>query len=198
MHRPASFGVEPPETVDLLGSTQRTTPVPMPPAPSPENRAPTRARQPIRSNIGGILVIIASPILAVTVAIWYVSLDLYYVALTVVGAAFIAVGGIVGIEIGRRLRAVDARELMRRDTRPPIVLIRPPKEDRRIVHGAPVGNIEGGTERTSRRAGSRTRSRSSICSASWARSSPREPPGTAWRQRGRRDSTWARMRRSRS
>jgi hypothetical protein len=117
----------------------------MPPAPSPENRGPTQARQPIRSNIGGILVIIASPILAVTVAIWYVSLDLYYVALTVVGAAFIAVGGIVGIEIGRRLRAVDARELMRRDTRPPIVLIRPPKEDRRIVHGAPVGNIEGGT-----------------------------------------------------
>jgi hypothetical protein len=48
------------------------------------------------------------------------------------------------VDYGRRLRAPDGWELMRRDPRPPVVFLRPFQEDSRWTYDNPIGKREGG------------------------------------------------------
>jgi hypothetical protein len=103
------------------------------------------ARQPKRSKAGGLVLIVVSPILAALLF-----LILYAIGFTgqllVLGGLFLLMGALAGIRTGRRLRAPDAAEVLRRDPRPPIVFLRPFNEDHRLVYGSPIGPREGGEQ----------------------------------------------------
>jgi hypothetical protein len=109
--------------------------------PSLPSSNPTR--QPARSKVGGIMLIIASPTVAILLFLMLISATSdgrFYIY----GAVFLLLGAWKGIHAGLQLLAPDAQELMRRDPRPPIVFLRPFQEDHRVLYGSPIGAREGG------------------------------------------------------
>jgi hypothetical protein len=117
-----------------------------------EPLAANSARQPKRSKSGGLVLIVASPVVAALLLVKAALLAysqvtndrvLSRVDLEFLGSAALLVAW-YGIKFGRQLRAPDAQEVLRRDQRPPIVFLRPFQEDHHHVHKDPVGEREGG------------------------------------------------------
>jgi hypothetical protein len=121
-----------------------------------ETRPPATkpVRQPVRTKIGGVALMVAG----VAVALYgFIKLNLFIRVLQDLferddQASFFEALGLVmlayaGILFGRHLCAPDAKDVMARDSRPPILFLRPFAEDRRVVQSSPVGAREGG-ERT--------------------------------------------------
>jgi len=105
--------------------------------------APPAAWEPKRSKVGGFLLIVASPIVGGILLLALFAFAPNGQLAWLVGL-FVLMGVGAGIRTGMRLRAPDAEEVMRRDPRPPIVFLRPFKEDHRLAYGAPVGPRFGG------------------------------------------------------
>jgi hypothetical protein len=108
-------------------------------------------RQPVRTKVGGIALMVAG-----TAAPLYLFFRLnlfvriianlfsradqasFFEGLGLFGVAFFC------IQIGRHLCAPDAKDVMARDPRPPIVFLRPFAEDNRAMRSKPVGSRYGG------------------------------------------------------
>lgn len=110
--------------------------------------------QPMRSRVGGLLLLVAAPIVGgggIFVILW---LTAYFFDLTHGDTRCIYFGGafcvlpVMGagrlLRIGRGLRQEDAIGLLRRDRRAPIIYLRPFFEDQRVLSNEPAGKMIGG------------------------------------------------------
>ena len=109
----------------------------MPPA------TPASAPQPIRSKIGGAVLMAAAPLLAVACLLLLIAVTDRLDAL-LLGGVFCLMGGSWGFDLGRRMRLPDGWTVMQRDARPPVVYLRPFFEDGRQIYDGPVGRRLGG------------------------------------------------------
>jgi hypothetical protein len=109
----------------------------------PPDQYSSSPRQPLRSKLGGLVIMVLSPILGVFLLILLlenVSDDRWWIY----GPIFLGLGSLAFFNVGRRLRAPDAEEVMQHDTRPPIVYLRSFQADDRQTLGSPQGAREGG------------------------------------------------------
>ena len=113
----------------------------MDPAITETRRRPAAA--PKRSKVLGTVLILAAPILAILIFL----LLLYiapYEGVLILGAVFLFAGAAKLIDIGRRMRAKDGWEVLKRDRRPPVIFLRPFAEDDHVTYSQPLGPVEGG------------------------------------------------------
>ncbi len=96
----------------------------------------------IRSRLGGALLIAVSPVLALL----FFALLLEFIS----NVNFIFLGGVLalcgaglGIDAGRRMRLLDGWDELKRDPRPPVIFLRPFREDDRKEYSSPVGTRLG-------------------------------------------------------
>jgi hypothetical protein len=124
--------------------------------PTPSLHTPPR--QPIRSQGGGLALMILSPILGLLVfGLVLLITDIF--SFILLGGIFAAVGAGWGFDLGRRMRLPDGWEVLKSDRRPPVIYLRPFFEDARQVYDAPVGARHGGvgTSASARRSASHER-----------------------------------------
>jgi hypothetical protein len=100
------------------------------------------ATQPKRSKTLGMLLILGAPLLAIL--LFLVLYPFFRGELLILGGSLLVVGALRIINIGRRMRAPDGWIVLQRDTRPPVLFLRPFQEDTRVSYDQPVGFREGG------------------------------------------------------
>jgi len=61
----------------------------------------------------------------------------------ILGVCFTVLAGIRGVDTGRRMRLRDGWEELQRDPRPPVIFLRPFREDRRTISNGPIGPQKG-------------------------------------------------------
>ncbi|MSO88844.1 MAG: hypothetical protein EXQ89_02550 [Rhodospirillaceae bacterium] len=162
---------------------------------SPNPPAPARARpgrQPFRSKFGGLVLLLVAALLGGGAVYWVVDafavesigrFDIVIVGLLVLAALYCA-------GVGRQMLAPSAEAVLARDTRHPVVYLRPFVEDSRRIYTDPVGRRVGGRQS---RGHPRRHRRSSVSpprSNMSARSSPSARLGIPWRRWAPRASIW--------
>jgi hypothetical protein len=115
-------------------------------APAP-GLSPGSAKQPVRSKVGGLAVILAAPILILYLCIQLIAATSDF-QWRLMGFAFLALGWMALHSLGSRLRSTDALDAMQRDPRAPVVFLRPFRVDERTTQDAPQGDREGGERAT--------------------------------------------------
>jgi hypothetical protein len=127
-------------------------------AAQPSSPPPRAAKQPIRSQGGGLALMISAPIAAALVfAVLYQAID--HEGILVMGAIGCFMLGWFGYDMGQRMRLPDGWEAMARDPRPPVLYLRPFAEDDRMTYDAPVGTRRGGVETSAGAKGSASHER---------------------------------------
>lgn len=114
-----------------------------PPAPKGSQALPSAPRQPRRSKAGGRFLQAAAPAVAALLLAKLI-MDTRSVQWACLGAGFLLVAAILFWGLGRTLCAPDAREVLRRDPRPPVVFLRSFHQDERKTHSKPQGPVAGG------------------------------------------------------
>jgi hypothetical protein len=102
---------------------------------------------PRKSKAGGRLLRMAGPLTGLFLAV-QVLREAPSVELGVVVAVFVLLAAYGCWHWGTLLSLPDAREVMRRDPRPPVIFLRSFLEDARQIQDAPVGERQGGTYAT--------------------------------------------------
>jgi hypothetical protein len=115
------------------------------PAPSTQTAGPA---QPTRSRPRGIAMLLCAALLTVWSVYWayhvYDIWDLQKSDILLVGFSLLGAAG--AYTLGQKLLMPDARTVLARDSRNPVVYLRPFDEDSRRVHGLPVGERHGGRQ----------------------------------------------------
>jgi hypothetical protein len=114
-----------------------------------------RRRGPLRSPLGGLALIVASPLVALAFVGLVVEL-IDNMNLIIIGACLAFGVGAWGVNAGRRMRLPDGWEQLRRDPRSPVIFLRPFREDERMTYDSPVGKHLGADVPAASAAGSAT------------------------------------------